>query len=359
MLNRPITVGALALPNRVFLAPLAGVSDSPFRRLCTEQGAGLAYVEMLAANAVLHANQRTRRTMARDASEIRLGVQVTGSCAGEIAEAIRWLDDEGFDTIDINMGCPVRKIVGKGLGCALLKQPDVVSRTVTLARAATTKPLSVKIRIGYSRSEVNVADIARRCADAGADMLTIHGRVRDDTYATPVDVMAIREGVRSVRAAGRTDMCVVANGDVLSPAAAREMLRQTGCDAVMISRGALGNPWIFRAMLATGTANVGAAEWSELVQRHFEWHSACYGHGRHAVARFRKQLLWYVQGFTGARQMRELINHIEDPDQLRAAISNFAASIPEGETRSQAFSLELNQERTAGTPAPSAATVAS
>jgi tRNA-dihydrouridine synthase B len=187
----PLQIGTLTVPNRVLLAPLAGVSDVPFRRVCQQLGAGLTYVEMLSATAIRYKNRRTFEMMARHGDESILGVQVTGPSADEVEEAVGVLSGLGFDTIDINMGCPVRKVVGAGCGSAILRDQPRLLDTVRRARAATHLPLSIKYRLGYTRDALNVEETTRNGILGSADMLTIHGRTRSEGYDTPVDLAGI------------------------------------------------------------------------------------------------------------------------------------------------------------------------
>jgi tRNA-dihydrouridine synthase B len=336
MLNTPITIGSLTVDNRVFLAPLAGVSDAPFRRICRRMGAGLVYVEMLSAAAIIHKSKRTIHLMDRDPNEDVLGVQVTGSSAEEIAAAIVMLDASEFDTIDINMGCPVKKIVSKGWGSAMLLDPDRVSRTVMLARSATEKPLSVKIRLGYTRELLNVDEIASRVMDAGADMLTVHGRTRDENYATPSDWPAIHKTAVRVRERSGGRGVTVGNGDALNPASARGMVRATECDAVMVARAALGNPWVLRDMLNGTEPAISPSEWLETVLCHMDLHDSHYGGGARAAILFRKQLLWYIQGFPNSRLLRTRLSVADDLRVVHRQLIAYVASLPQDIQRANA-----------------------
>jgi len=333
MLTVPILIRDLALPNRVVLAPLAGVSDVPFRRICAEMGAALTYVEMLASNAILRGNRRTLRMWARHGSEARLGVQLTGPTPEEIAEAVRVLDGEGFDLIDINMGCPVRKIVRKGWGSAMLQDPERVSRTVRAARLATSRPLSVKIRLGYTRSAINVEEIAARVAGEGADMLVIHGRTRADRYDVAVDYPGIARGIAAARSVAGPSFRACGNGDVLNRTAAARMLAETGCDLVMVSRGALGNPWIFPMVLDPAKPEPDTAEWLETALRHLDYHQAFYGDDPRAAVLARKHLLWYAIGFPGMRRFRSVLSTVSTLDDARRLLRDYVAQLPRGTRR--------------------------
>jgi len=321
--TQPIRIGGMQIANRVFLAPLAGVSDVPFRRICREHGAGLAYVEMLSANGILHGGKRTFRMMARHESEDVLGVQVTGNTPEDIADAVTVLDENGFDTIDINMGCPMRKIVAKGWGSAILREPERLSAIVRVSRSRTRKPLSVKCRLGYSDTERNIEDTSERVSNAEADMLTIHGRTRAEDYSAPVDLSGIRTGIRHA-----ANLVTVGNGDVLDHRSALHMMERTGCDAVMVSRGALGNPWIFRAILDQEKRHPTPAEWLEVVTRHIEYHESFYGPDRMTAVTMRKHALWYCSGYPHASRLRDRVGTVSDLAELRGILRVFADALP-------------------------------
>ena len=342
-LQAPVSIGGLRLPNRAILAPLAGVTDIPFRRLCNDMGAGYAFVEMLSATAIRYRARRTLEMMRRHDKEARLGVQLTGGSAGEIAEAIAFLDTQGFDSIDINMGCPVRKIVRKGWGSALLLNPAGVREIVERAREATRLPLSVKIRVGYDADCINVAETAACIAEAGAVMLTIHGRTRNERYGAPVRYDCIAEGFRQARKAARPPVCV-GNGNVLDRPSALQMLHETHCDAVMISRGVLGNPWIFRELLGTRPHNPTLQEWLEGVLQHLAYHREHYGDNRMAAVVARKHLIWYMRGFRGSRAMREKLSVVESLDDARDLFRRFASEHPPDAVRFEAEQAPAHDE---------------
>lgn len=322
MFNRPLQIGRLTLPNATMLAPLAGVSDVPFRRICREFGAGLTFVEMLSAIAVRIGNARTMEMTARHASESQLGVQVTGPTPNDVARAIEILERQGFDWVDINMGCPVRKIVHSGQGSAFLREPDRISATVAAARAATSRPLSVKFRLGFERPTSTAADTARRVREGGADALTIHGRFRNDDYSVRVDLGRMREGF-----AAAPGLVHVGNGDVMDFASAKRMVETTGCDAVMVSRGALGNPWIFRELLEDRPVAPLPAEWADTVLRHIAYHEEFYGDDELSARRIRKHLIWYASGFPRANRERALFNVVGSLREARELVRAFAAGL--------------------------------
>ncbi|MBM3381689.1 MAG: tRNA dihydrouridine synthase DusB [Betaproteobacteria bacterium] len=329
--SEPLQVGKLRVKNRVLLAPLAGVSDVPFRRVCQEQGAGLTYVEMLSATAIRYKNKRTFEMMVRHPSENLLGVQVTGSSAEDVAIAIEQLDALGFDTIDINMGCPVKKVTSAGCGSAILKDPHRVEKTVRLARQSTSLPLSAKIRLGFTREDVNVTDTVSRITLSAADMVTIHGRTRSESYSTPVDCSGVRLGIQSAISSAcnsaRPIPVTIGNGDIFDIGSARRMREETGCDGIMVSRGALGNPWVFREILEEQTYNPTFAEWHDLVLRHLDYHQAHCGNTPTAAALMRKHLLWYAKGYPGIKALRDTLNRIESLDVAREILKNFATTL--------------------------------
>lgn len=345
MLSQPLPLGSFVLPNAAILAPLAGVTDLPFRRICAELGAGLTYVEMLSSIALIHGNQRTREMLARHADEKILGVQVTGPQAEGVGAAVRLLDQHGFDTIDINMGCPVRKIVGSGSGAAFLKDLDRIRRTVELARAATARPLSIKIRIGFTPDAVNVDETAAIIAKAGADMITIHGRTREDSYGVPVSYPGIARGIRAARSVNPA-IITIGNGDIMNAASAQTMVRETGCQGVMLSRGTLGNPWIFEEVLGRRTKPPTLAEWGEVVLRHLAYHEAHYGDNELSARLTRKHLIWYASGYPHSHRLRAQFSHVLSMAQARQIIRDYLAEYPADVLRYQDTSAASHLEST-------------
>lgn len=337
--NTPIQIKDLEIKNRVFLAPLAGVSDIPFRLICQSLGAGLTYVEMLSATAIRYQSKRTFDMMARHASESLLGVQVTGPNADEVSQAVAVLDKQGFETIDINMGCPVRKVVGAGCGSAILKDPERISETVEKCRLATTKPLSAKIRLGYTRDTVNVTDTVHRIVSAHLDMVTIHGRTRSESYSTPCDLGGIDQGLGV--ALSHKNVVKVGNGDIFDFESAWKMHEKTGCDAVMVSRGALGNPWIFSEILAGKSVQPTFSEWFDVVMAHISYQEEHFGNRPYAAILMRKHLLWYAKGFPESKALRDQLNQVESLEQARSILTSYAQKIPNHFIRHEGFSQQI------------------
>ena len=284
----------------ILLAPLAGVSDHPFRRICEAQGADLTYVEMLSATAIVFKSKRTMEMCERHGSEKKLGVQVTARSASEMGEAVSFLETLDFDTVDINMGCPVKKVVKSGCGSAILRDPERVYQTTWAARKNTKLPLSVKIRLGWSKDELTFKEVALAAQQGGADWITVHGRTRNDDYSAPIDLEKIAQIVQML------NIPVIGNGNIFSKDDAEIMMSKTGCAGVMVSRGALGNPWLFRS-LKDGPFAVKIDEWLRVVLDHMTWHRNAYGDSSASAVCMRKHLLWYISGWPGARKLRDEI----------------------------------------------------
>lgn len=336
--NTTVNLGSLELNGRVFLAPLAGVSEPPFRRICQELGASLTYVEMLSATAICYKNKRTIDMRYRHPNESILGVQLTGSNPDEIARAISILDTEGFETIDINMGCPVKKVVTTGAGSAILREPERISKTIQMARQTTQKPLSAKVRLGYTRDTVNIEDTIHRLLEH-VDMYTIHGRVRNEQYDVPCDLHSIALGMKISQSTPFINKKIikVGNGDIFCPDSAKQMHQMTQCDAVMVSRGSFGNPWIFLQIRGLKDGHPTFEEWLDVVQRHISYQKEHFGDTPLAAILMRKHLLWYAKGFPGSKMLREALNKVETLDSASEYLKIFSQNIPKQFVRYSPF----------------------
>lgn len=233
-------IGNVQIDNPFVLAPMAGVTDLPFRILCKEQGAGLICMEMISAKAISFHNKNTIALMEIDPCEHPVSMQLFGSEPDLMADVAKSIEDRNFDILDINMGCPVPKVVNNGEGSALLKSPDLIEEIVRKVSSAISKPVTVKVRIGFENAPVDIVEIAKRVEDAGAAAIAVHGRTRQQYYSGTADWDTIRRVKEAVT------IPIIGNGDVDSPLKAEALMKQTGCDAVMVGRAVRGNPWLFR-----------------------------------------------------------------------------------------------------------------
>ena len=224
------------------LAPLAGISNLPFRLIARAQGCALAYTEMISSNGLVRKTEKTYEYLKTSAEDRPLGVQIFGADPEIMAEAARIVADSGVDLIDINMGCPVKKVIKAGAGVILMKDPDLVARMIEAVKKAVKIPVTVKIRSGWNRSSINAVEIAQIAEDCGADAITVHPRTADQGYSGHADWKIIANVKKAVK------IPVIGNGDIRQPQDAVRMLAETACDAVMVGRGALGNPWIFKGI---------------------------------------------------------------------------------------------------------------
>lgn len=296
------------------LAPLAGITDGPFRRLCREQGAGLSYTEMVSVKGMYYDNRNTETLLAIAPEEGPVGIQIFGSEPELVGLAAKRLQDRPAVLLDINMGCPVPKVVKNGEGAALLLQPALAQACVRAAVANTDKPVTVKMRIGFSGEPFDACAFARAMEDAGCRAIAVHGRTREQYYSGKADRRRIADIKKAVR------IPVIGNGDVFTAQDAMQMIEETGCDAVMIARGALGNPWIFREIreLWAGRPVPPRPEVDEIrhaVLRHLEWAVAARGEAV-AVREMRKHVGWYVKGLPKAAQVRREANSATTTEQL-------------------------------------------
>jgi nifR3 family TIM-barrel protein len=296
-------IGAFEPASRLFLAPLAGVTDKSFRRLCAEQGAALVCSEMVSAKALCHRNKNSEELLRTDAREGPVAFQIFGSDPEIMAEAAALLDGRGNVLLDVNMGCPVPKVVKNGEGSALLQNPLLAGRIVEAMKSRTKKPVTVKIRAGWDRDSVNAVEMARTLESAGADAICLHGRTREQYYSGKADWGLIGHVKASVK------IPVIGNGDVCCPEDAARMLRETGCDYVMVARGALGNPWIFSGERPSRN------ERATMFVRHARLAAEHKGE-RMAVLEMRKHAGWYFKGAPGAAAFRHAVNQITRLDDL-------------------------------------------
>ena len=313
---RTLQIGNVTLENNLILAPMAGVSDLPFRLLCREQGAGLVCMEMVSAKAILYKNRNTEELLTIDPKEHPVSLQLFGSDPDIISEIAKQIEERPFDILDLNMGCPVPKVVNNGDGSALMKNPRLAGEIIEKTARAIKKPLTVKIRKGFDDAHVNAVELAHIAQESGAAAVAVHGRTREQYYAGHADWDIIRQVKEAV------SIPVIGNGDIRTQEDVAAMAEQTGCDGYMIARGAEGNPWIFRQILHyfdTGEhlARPDFSEVTEMLLRHAKMQIDCKGDYT-GIREIRKHAAWYTAGYRNSSKLRGRINEVENYEQLEA-----------------------------------------
>ncbi|MGC3984781.1 MAG: tRNA dihydrouridine synthase DusB [Pseudorhodoferax sp.] len=317
-------IGQFTLANNVFAAPMAGVTDRPFRQLCKQLGAGYAVSEMVTSRRDLWTSLKTSRRADHTGEVAPIAVQIAGTDPEMMAEAAAYNLERGAQIIDINMGCPAKKVCNKWAGSALMQNEALavaIAEAVVAVCAPRNVPVTLKMRTGWCAQQRNAVVLARAFESAGIQMLTVHGRTREQGYSGHAEY----ETIAAVKAAVRVP--VVANGDIATPERAREVLAATGADAVMIGRAAQGRPWIFREVvhfLATGEhlAPPLVAEVRRLLLEHLAEHYALYGEYT-GVRSARKHIGWYVRRLPGGEAFRQRMNRLEQPTEQLAAVAEF------------------------------------
>lgn len=316
-----LKIGDVSLKNNLILAPMAGVTDLPFRLLCKEQGAGLLCMEMVSAKAIYFNNRNTEELLTIDDREPPVSLQLFGSDPDIISEMAKKIENRSFSILDINMGCPVPKVAGNGEGSALMKNPKLVEEIVSKTAKAIKKPVTVKIRKGFDDEHINAVEIARIAESAGAAAVAVHGRTREQYYSGKADWDIIRQVKEAVK------IPVIGNGDLLTAEDVIAMEEQTGCDGFMIARGAQGNPWIFRQILhyfETGEhlQKPPASEVAQMILRHarmmLEFKGEYIG-----IREIRKHAAWYTAGYPHGARLRVAINQVENYEQLETLLMEY------------------------------------
>lgn len=318
-------IGNIDIEHPVFLAPMAGVTDLPYRILVKEMGCGLLYTEMISARGLFYNNDNTSRLMDISEKEQPISLQIFGSQPEIMGEIAHRLNKLPFQILDINMGCPTPKIVKNGDGSALMKNPKLVGEIIKAVVKATTKPVTVKIRKGWDQDQINGREIALIAQEAGAKAVAIHGRTREEFYSGKADWDIIRDVKKELR------IPIIGNGDVDSPESAKRMFEYTGCDAIMIGRAAQGNPWIFKRInhyLNTGELLAGPTpeEIISMIFRHLEM-LIDYKGEKVAIREMRKHIAWYTRGLKNSTILRGELNQIEDKTQLILLLGEYLDSI--------------------------------
>jgi tRNA-dihydrouridine synthase B len=314
-------IGNVELANNVFLAPMAGVTDLAFRAICKQFGCGLTYTEMVSAKGMYYKSENTKAMLALAPGERPAAMQIFGSDADIMASIAIEVEQAGADIIDINMGCPTPKIVKNGDGSALMLKPMLIAEIVKKVSTAVTVPVTVKIRKGWDESSINAVEIAQIAEQNGAKAVTVHGRTREQFYSGQADWNIIKQVKQSVK------IPVIGNGDVVSPQTAELMLQQTGCDAVMIGRGAEGNPWIFKSVIEylRSGALVPEPSYAEKVQMamyHLQQMIELKGENI-GVKEMRKHLAWYLKGMPGSSAVKVEVFKLEKAAEIEILLQNY------------------------------------
>lgn len=311
-----LKIGPLALRNNLVSAPLAGLSSLPYRILAMEMGSALAISEMVSAEGVIKGRNRTSRYFENDPAARPFGVQLFGAMPDMFARAIEGLEGLPIDLIDINMGCPVKKVCSRGAGAALMRMPELAAKIIETVRRSTAKPIAVKFRSGWDDGSINCVEIAKIAEGCGADCVTIHPRTKMQEFKGISDWRHIASVKRAV------SIPVIGNGDVRTRADAVRMMDETGCDAVMIGRGALGNPWIFRAIMDEGYAGPMRAERGLAAIRHLEMLRDMIG-PKFAVMSFKAMLPWYAKGIGGVKAFLRQTMVLSNYDEFKINVEIF------------------------------------
>jgi tRNA-dihydrouridine synthase B len=321
---KQLQIGNVKTDNIYILGPMAGVSDLPFRLLCKEMGAGLVCMEMVSAKAIAYKNKKTFDLMQTLPQETPVSLQLFGSEPELMAEVAKTIEEEPFDILDINMGCPVPKVVNNGEGSALMKNPKLAAEIVRAISRAIEKPVTAKIRIGFDEAHLNAVEMAKYLEDAGAAAVAVHGRTREQYYSGRADwemIARVKEAV---------GIPVIGNGDVTCPEDAERLQKETGCDGIMIARAAEGNPWIFRDMVeyeekGSYQGRVSQQEIAGMILRHARLQIEYKGE-KIAMREMRKHAGWYTAGCRNSSHFRGKLNQIEHYEQLKELILEWTGS---------------------------------
>ncbi len=313
MTKKEIKIGGVQFDNPFFLAPLAGITDGPFRRICKKFGAGGVYSEMISAKGLYYKDKNTEKLLRIYDDEKPIIYQIFGSDPNAMAYAAEALSIRENSMIDINMGCPVPKVVKGGDGSALLKSPELVSKVVEAVVKNAHKPVTVKIRAGWDENSINAVEIAKRIEGAGASAIAVHGRTKSQMYSGKADRSIIRQVKEHV------SIPVIGNGDIFDVESATSMFEETGCDAIMIARGALGNPWIFRSLAEGEDYIPSKRQRVDMIKEHFSLLLEEKGEYV-AVRSMRKHIGWYMKGIKGAVTIRRSLTQMDSAEEIIDAL---------------------------------------
>ncbi len=313
----PLSIGNVKLKNPVILAPMAGVSDKPYRVICSELGAGLVCMEMVSAKGILYKNRNTTKLLETDPAEHPVSLQLFGSDPNIMARVAADIEHLPFDILDINMGCPVPKIVNNGEGSALMKDPPLAGRIIEAVSKAIDKPLTVKIRKGFDDEHINAVEMAHVAQECGAAAVAVHGRTRQQFYSGKADWDII------ARVKAKVSIPVIGNGDITSREDAQRMFEQTGCDGIMIGRAARGNPWIFKQITEESSqSRPKVREVADMMLRHARAEIEDKGEYT-GIREMRKHASWYLAGYPDSASMRRDVNAVESYGELKELLGRY------------------------------------
>jgi nifR3 family TIM-barrel protein len=316
-----LLIGNVKLNGNLILGPMAGVTDLPFRILCKEKGADLVYTEMVSAKAIQYNNKNTENLLYISEEERPVALQLFGADPDILADTAKRLEDRNFDILDLNMGCPVPKVVNNGEGSALMKNPKLIGEIVRKVSHNYSKPVTVKIRRGFSEDCINAVEVAKIAEDSGAAAVAVHPRTREQYYSGRSDWEVIRKVKEAV------NIPVIGSGDVVTPEDTKKILLQTNCDAVMLARGTRGNPWIFKQIKAYLNQGIllpkpEFSEVREMIMRHARL-SVEYKGEFTGIREMRKHVAWYTAGYPGSAKLRNRVNEIESLDDLQRLLEDY------------------------------------
>ena len=311
-----IKIGNVEINNNVFLAPMAGITDVPYRSICKEFGAGLTYSEMISAKGMHYNDEKTRLLMKKAENETPFAVQIFGSDADILAKVAEEISDSA-DIIDMNMGCPAPKVVKNGDGSKLMLSPDLIDEITKKVVEKAKVPVTIKIRKGWDKEHVNAVQIAKIAEKNGISAITVHGRTREEFYSGKADWDIIKEVKDSV------SIPVIGNGDITGIEAANEIFEKTNCDAIMIGRASLGNPWIFEEIISGQKVNKTCEDVKKMIEKHLEMLIKEKGEYT-AIREMRKHIAWYIKGFANAAEIRKRVNEIDELEELKNMIQNIS-----------------------------------
>ena len=319
---KEIKIGDITVKNNVFLAPMAGVTDIPFRKICRKFNPGLTFTEMASTKAMEFNSGKTEKILQVMDNERPSVVQIFGSDKDVICKTIEKLnEDDSIDIIDINMGCPAPKLVKNGDGAGLLLNLDNVEEIIKAATAISKKPITVKTRKGFNDNIITAVDVAKICERYGVAMITIHGRTREEYYSGKADLDIIKKVKESV------SIPVIANGDIVDCKSAEKMFEYTGCDGIMIARGAQGNPWIFKSILDGKDYTPTLDELLDIILEHIKYALDNEENKKQAVLKMRKHIAWYLKGLKNSTYVKDRINREENIDEVIKILKEYFASL--------------------------------